>query len=103
METAFIGVQGHVVAVNKQSGQIVWQTKLGGGFGDSFVSLACDGDLVLAHTRGHLFALDCQTGAIRWDNKLPGLGYGTATICAHVCTADVQSALRHHEKRGSGS
>jgi len=55
METAFIGVQGHVLAINKETGAIVWQTYLSAGFGDSFVTLATDGAYVFAHTRGNLF------------------------------------------------
>ena len=103
MDTAFIGVQGHVLSIKKATGEVVWKTRLGGGFGESFVSLACDGALVFAHTRGHLFCLEAKAGTILWENDLPGLGYGTACICASEGTADLQSMLKYHEKKSSGS
>ena len=103
MDKAFVGVQGHALAFKKETGEMLWQTKLGGGFGDSFVSLASDGTFVFAHTRGKLFCLDATSGQILWNNDLPGLGYGIASLCTLAVTTDVQSHLKAHQKKSAGS
>lgn len=103
METTFVGVQGHVVGIKKETGELLWKTHLDGGFGDSFVSLATDGALVFAHTRGKLFCLDASSGQLLWKNDLPGLGYGMASICALAGTPDSPSALKAHQKKSAGS
>jgi outer membrane protein assembly factor BamB len=103
MDTAFIGVQGRVLALKKENGEVLWTTQLGAGFGDSFVSLASDGTFVFAHTRGQLFCLDASSGDILWNNELTGLGFGTASICALAGTTDSQSLLKARRKESAGS
>ena len=103
MNTAFIGVRGHVLAIKKESGEVLWQTHLNGGFGDSFVSLATDGALVFAHTRGSLFCMDAVSGQLLWTNDLPGLGYGLASICANPGQSDSPPELPAHLKKSAGS
>lgn len=103
MNTAFIGVRGYVLAIKKESGEVLWQTHLDGGFGDSFVSLATDGALVLAHTRGSLFCMDAASGQLLWKNDLPGLGYGLASICANPGQSDSPPELPAHLKKSAGS
>ncbi|HEY0456371.1 MAG TPA: PQQ-binding-like beta-propeller repeat protein [Verrucomicrobiae bacterium] len=103
MNTAFLGVQEHVLAIKKGSGDILWRTHLDGGFGDSFVSLATDGTFLFAHTRGKLYCLDAASGQLLWQNDLPGLGYGLASICAMVGPTDSEAVLAAHQKRNAGS
>lgn len=103
MDTVLIGVQGHVASIKKETGEVLWKTHLGGGFGDAFVSLASDGSFVFAHTRGKLFCLDANSGVLLWTNDLPGLGYGIVSICAIPGTADAQSILKAQQKRTAGS
>ena len=103
METAFVGVQGHVLAIRKESGETLWKTHLDTGFGESFVSLATDGTFVFAHTRGKLFCLDSHSGEVLWKNDLPGLGYGIASICAMAGPTDSQAVLKAEQKKKAGS
>src|SRR3954462_12165425 len=103
MDTAFIGVQGNVLAINKETGEALWQTNLGGGFGDSFVSLGTDGVFVFAHSRGSLFCLNAATGEVLWTNDLPGLGYGMASICATAGPTDSQPQIPAQRKKSAGS
>jgi len=103
MDTAFIGVQGHVLAIKKESGEVLWRTHLDGGFGDSFVSLGTDGTFVFAHTRGKLYCLDATSGQLLWQNDLPGLGYSIASICAMAGPTDSQAVLKAHQKKSAGS
>jgi len=103
MDTAFIGVQGHVLAITKETGEIRWKTHLDGGFGESFVSVATDGVFVFAHTRGKLFGLAADSGVLLWKNDLPGLGYGIASICATAGESDSQAARKAQQLKSAGS
>jgi outer membrane protein assembly factor BamB len=82
--TLFVGVNAHVVAIDKSTGATLWQTKLKGGLtsGARFVSLLVQDGRVYAHTYGELFCLDQETGAILWKNGLGGLGYDMATLAS---------------------
>lgn len=77
----FLGLKSRVSAIVKADGTILWSTQLGGGLGDGFVTVNCDGKHVYAHTKGKLHCLDLFSGQILWTNELKGFGYGIATIC----------------------
>lgn len=76
-----IGVRHSVSAISKSNGAILWTTKLQGGVGGDFVTVACDGDRVFAHSGGALYGLDLSTGRVLWRNELRGFGYGLTSIC----------------------
>jgi len=73
----YVGVAGHVAALEAITGREVWRTKLRGR---GFVTTGLAGERVIAATGGHLFALDPVTGALLWDNELKGLGFGLISI-----------------------
>jgi outer membrane protein assembly factor BamB len=73
----FIGIKGSVIAIDRATGQSLWETPLKGS---DFVNVILDEDRVLAATKGELFCLDAVTGKLLWNNKLPGLGQGIITI-----------------------
>jgi outer membrane protein assembly factor BamB len=79
----FVGIGGHVVALDRATGSEIWRTKLKGS---DFVNVALDGDTLLATARGQLFCLDPSSGSIRWQNELKGLGLGLVSL-AGVNTA----------------
>lgn len=104
MDTAYIGVNGHVLAIDKRAGGIRWQTRLGGSFSScGFVSIATDGEQVFAHTNGKLFCLEARTGRLLWSNALPGMGYGVATICATLGTAAGVPEYYHEQQSESAA
>ncbi|MEI7947469.1 MAG: PQQ-binding-like beta-propeller repeat protein [bacterium] len=79
----FVGIKGRVLALDRNSGATLWETKVkGGAFGDSFVNLFFDRGSVFAATQGVLFCLDATTGRIQWENPLKGCGYGIATLAS---------------------
>jgi outer membrane protein assembly factor BamB len=80
-EIILIGVKHTVCAVSKANGASLWTTKLPGGLGGDFVTVACDGERVFAHSSGQLFCLDLWSGRMLWTNELRGYGYGLASIC----------------------
>lgn len=79
-DLVFVGVKKSVVALHKDTGQIVWETKLGGGMGTGFVLVLPDGDRLYAHAGGEVHCLDAATGRVFWNNPLSGFGYGFATL-----------------------
>jgi outer membrane protein assembly factor BamB len=76
-----VGVRHSVSAVSRSNGSVLWTTKLPGGIGGDFVTVACDGERIFAHSGGKLYRLDLSTGRILWTNELRGFGYGLASIC----------------------
>lgn len=75
----FIGTYGHVRAVDKHTGQQVWDAKLPKSFGQ-LVTLLFEDQVLFAGVHGRLFALEPATGRVVWSSELPGLGYGFMTL-----------------------
>jgi outer membrane protein assembly factor BamB len=94
--TVFVGIKGGVVAVDRSTGTILWNTGLSGS---DFVNVSMTETEVFATTRGELFCLDATTGQIRWHNPLKGLGRGIATIAVHGGTADSVAAGRRKRQQ----
>jgi outer membrane protein assembly factor BamB len=78
----YVGLNSRVAAVDRRSGETLWQAKLKGVLsgGTGFVTVLADGGRVFACTSGELSCLDAATGQILWRNKLPGFGYGIAAL-----------------------
>ncbi len=88
----FIGIYGKVLAIDRATGQAVWETGLKGS---DFVNVVLQDGALYAATRGELFCLDPVTGNIRWRNPLKGLGWGLITIAP----ADSQEAVVMRRKK----
>ena len=99
----YLGVKAQVVAIDKNTGKTVWQTKLKGGLasGQLFVSLLVQDGRVYAHTYGELFGLDETTGAILWQNGLEGLGYDIASLATEGIPSSALPALVALQNRQS--
>lgn len=93
----YIGVKAHVVAIDKNDGRTLWQTKLKGGVvsGDRFVSLLVEKGRVYAHSYGELFCLESETGRILWQNPLDGLGYDIVSIASDGGSTSLPSAMEY--------
>ncbi|HYI10133.1 MAG TPA: PQQ-binding-like beta-propeller repeat protein [Thermoanaerobaculia bacterium] len=93
----YIGLGGHVVAIDRATGAEIWRCKLRSS---SFVTIAVEPDAIYAGANGELYCVDPATGSIRWHNKLRGLGTsivafggsGTATTVAAVQAAQAAAA-----------
>jgi outer membrane protein assembly factor BamB len=73
----YIGVGSHVVAVQANSGEELWRTKLKT---TSYVTVYREGEQLFAGAGGELFCLDPSSGSILWRNKLKGLGLGVVSF-----------------------
>lgn len=73
----FVGLKGYVIALDRYTGQIVWDcSKLN----SPPISLLLDGDRLIASTNGYVYCLDPLTGQILWENPLKGYGLGIAHL-----------------------
>jgi outer membrane protein assembly factor BamB len=71
--TLYLGVGGHVVAVDAATGEELWRTKVKS---TTFTTVWTDGQRVYAGAQGELFCLDATAGNVLWHNPLKGLGRG---------------------------
>jgi len=75
--TLYLGIKGHLVALDESTGAEHWRTKLKGA---EFVSVATDDERIYAGARGEIWALDPYDGRIIWHNPMKGLGWGISSI-----------------------
>ena len=76
-----IGIGGHVVAIDKLSGDEIWRTKLKSS---AFVTVYQSDTHVYAGVDGVLFCLDFSNGQILWQCELKGLGMGVIACAMPV-------------------
>jgi outer membrane protein assembly factor BamB len=80
-QLVFIGLNGYVVALNRDTGEIVWsndQMKSG------YVTILVDDDRLIVSTNGYIYCLDPLTGEIIWHNPMKGYGMGAPTAIASI-------------------
>jgi outer membrane protein assembly factor BamB len=75
----FIGLGGHVVAIDAASGAELWRTRLKGA---DVVTLSVVANRILGGAKGEVFCLDASTGTILWHNRLKGLGTGIVAFAS---------------------
>ncbi|MGA2065430.1 MAG: PQQ-binding-like beta-propeller repeat protein [Thermoguttaceae bacterium] len=79
-ELIFVGFHSQVVALHRDSGELVWQWKSPKGSG--YVTLLLDGDRLIVSVVGYMYCLDPATGSQLWFNELPGFGTGVASLAS---------------------
>lgn len=75
-----LATKGTVLALHRETGQRLWETKLKSSWGGDYVSLVADERKVFAHTKGEVFCLDLFSGRMLWSDGLSGLGYNLASL-----------------------
>ena len=78
-----IGVGGHAVAIDPETGTELWRTKLKTS---SFITVFPAGPVSSQAPEQQLFCLDAASGNILWRNKLKGLGLGVVAFSASTDT-----------------
>ena len=76
----FVGFTTHVVALNRDDGEIVWKWDSSKPAFGSYVTLLLDGDRLIVSVDGYMYCLDPLTGEQLWFNPLKGLGTGVASL-----------------------
>jgi outer membrane protein assembly factor BamB len=86
-EMVFVGLNGQVVALDRDSGRVrwKWQSPKGGGY----MTLLPDRDRLVVSAGGYIYCLDPATGKQIWNNPLTGFGCGVASLTTlHKRTPD---------------
>src|SRR5688572_4539084 len=87
----FVGLKGSVVAVDRGTGETIWETSLKGAEFVTVTMLEAD---LFAATRGRVYRLDPSSGAILWVNDLAGLGWGIVSIAGTAPAAGAAETQR---------
>ena len=78
-DLAFVGFHSRVLALDRNSGEIVWDWKSPKG-SSSHVAVLLDGDRLIVSVSGYMYCLDPITGRQLWDNPLKGFGTGIPSL-----------------------
>ena len=78
MEKIFIGIKGHVICLNRETGESIWTTRLKSQ--STVTNVHFDGNALFACARGHLYCLNPEDGSVKWTNPLNGFGNGPCVI-----------------------
>ena len=106
-EMIFVGFNSHVAALDKYSGEKVWDWTAESGSG--FVAVLLEGERLFVSVDGYTYCLDALTGRERWHNPLEGMGTGVAclasstgnTLDAHLAEAEEERRRRRNSTGGS--
>ena len=76
----FVGFNSRVVALDRDTGHLVWKWKSPSGTGIPVLLL--DGDRLIVSVQGYMHCLDPACGAELWCNPLKGMGIGTPCLAS---------------------
>jgi len=79
-ELVFVGLNGKVVALNRDTGDEVWKWEPTTRGHQGFVALVVDGDRLVVSDNGYIYCLEATTGRQLWHNPLTGYGTGIAVV-----------------------
>src|SRR5215213_5275654 len=86
----FIGLNGYAVALNRDTGEIVWSNS---EMKSGYVTLLLDFDRLIVSTSGYIYCLDPLTGKILWNNPLKGYGMAAPTSLISVRGQSSQTVI----------
>jgi len=81
LDLVYVGFNSRAVALDRQTGEIVWEWKSPKGR-SPHVAVLLDGDRVIASVHGYTYCLDAITGEQLWSNPLTGFGTGLPTLAS---------------------
>jgi outer membrane protein assembly factor BamB len=85
----FVGLNGYAVALDRDTGSIVWSNK---EMKSGHVTMLLDGDRLIVSSDGYIYCLEPLTGKIRWHNPLKGYGFATPAALLSVRGQSSQTA-----------
>lgn len=77
----FVGFNSRVAAVDRDTGEVVWQWKAPKGT-STYVALLLDGDRLIASVQGYTYCLNPLNGEQIWVNPLKGFGIGVPCLAS---------------------
>jgi outer membrane protein assembly factor BamB len=100
----FLGIRGSVLALDKNTGGRIWETKLKGS---SFVTLLTEDNRIFAGAQGEIFCLDAASGKTLWHDRLSGYGLGLMSIATRngdsAVTALAAEQFRQQQEASAAS
>jgi hypothetical protein len=103
-QLVFVGFNSRVVALDRDSGEMLWQWRSPKGTG--YTTVLLDGDRLIASITGYTYCLNPLTGEQLWFNELKGLGVGVASIASvwgSVQNIAAAAAADQQQNSSSGS
>jgi outer membrane protein assembly factor BamB len=95
-ELVFLGFNKRVAALDRRTGDLVWEWKAKKGW--QYVSLLLvDDEQLIVSACGYTYSLNPLTGEQQWFNGLSGFGTGVTSIVAANCPAS------HHPQIAAAS
>ena len=100
----FLGFNSRVAALDRSTGEIIWDWKSPKGTSD-YVALLLDDDRLVVSVQGYTYCLNPLTGEQLWFNPLSGFGYGIpAMVSVHgSSSASAAAAQIDQQSRRSDS
>ena len=77
-DVIFVGFNKRVAALDRKTGEIIWQWKASDGHG--FVSLLLDGDRLFVSVNGYMYCLEAATGKLLSRFHSDGAIYSSPVI-----------------------
>ena len=76
----YVGTNRIVAALDPNTGEELWRTKLPNGTIGSAPSIVIKGQYLYIGCYGYAYCLDKRSGEIIWENGLPKMGYHTVLL-----------------------
>ncbi|MDT0593727.1 PQQ-binding-like beta-propeller repeat protein [Glaciecola petra] len=89
MDKIFLGIKGHVVCLDKLTGNELWRQKLKIDWGKP--TIVVYSEELFVYLGGTFYCLSPETGVVKWENRLKGLGSGSCVIAVSGKSADVEA------------
>ncbi len=98
-----MGFNSRLVALDRESGELVWTWKAPHGSG--IPALLLDGDRLIVSLQGYTYCLDPTTGEQIWYNPLKGMGLGTPCLASARAntTPQLYAVLAEYERQQKSS
>jgi outer membrane protein assembly factor BamB len=81
-DLVFVGFNSRVAALERETGEIVWDWQAAKPKYGGYVTLLLDGERLIVSVNGYMYCLDPATGEQLWYNETKGFGTGVASIAS---------------------
>jgi len=81
-ELVFVGFNSRVLALDRETGEIVWTWQAAKPKNGGYVTMLLDGDRLVVSVNGYMYCIDPASGEQLWYNETKGFGTGVASIAS---------------------
>jgi outer membrane protein assembly factor BamB len=81
-ELVFVGFNSRVLALDRETGEIVWTWQAAKPKNGGYVTMLLDGDRLVVSVNGYMYCIDPANGEQLWFNETKGFGTGVASIAS---------------------